>query len=463
MPPSNQVLTVAQVQAAEQALVVGGQSISSLMERAGAGAADYVWRMAAGRPVTVLCGPGNNGGDGYVIARILQERGLKVAVVAPLEPRTEAARNARAAWGGEPVAEARGGVFVDCLFGSGLARALDEPLERVLLQLVEAHDLAVAVDLPSGIDSDSGELLNDQLPMYDLTIALGAWKFAHWLMPAMHGMGARRLVDIGLAEVDEAAQVASRPHLTAPDSDAHKYTRGMLAVIGGAMPGAAILAARAAMHGGAGYVKLFADGDPGLAPPELVVEQDALMTLLSDHRLCAVLIGPGLGRDEAARAKLAWTLACDLPTVCDADALHLLEPEMVEGRSAPLIVTPHAGELDALGNAFGTVGLDRIEAVCELAEAIEGVVVAKGPDTIIAAPSTPATIMPGASSWLSTAGTGDVLAGLIASRLAASQDTAVAAALEGCWLHREAAHLAEPAFSAGGLIEHIPTAWRAFL
>ena len=151
MPPSNQVLTVAQVQAAEQALVVGGQSISSLMERAGAGAADYVWRMAAGRPVTVLCGPGNNGGDGYVIARILQERGLKVAVVAPLEPRTEAARNARAAWGGEPVAEARGGVFVDCLFGSGLARALDEPLERVLLQLVEAHDLAVAVDLPSEI------------------------------------------------------------------------------------------------------------------------------------------------------------------------------------------------------------------------------------------------------------------------------------------------------------------------
>ncbi len=463
MPHSSQILTVAQMQAAEQVLVDGGQTISSLMERAGAGAAQWVWRMAAGRSVTVLCGPGNNGGDGYVIARVLAERGLKVSVVAPMEPRTDAAKAARAAWGEDAVADSRGGVFVDCLFGSGLARGLDERLERLLHSLVASHDYRVAVDLPSGIDADSGELLNDNLPRFDLTIALGAWKFAHWLMPALEGMGHRRLVDIGIAAVPEAASLSRNPRLSAPDMDAHKYTRGLLAVIGGEMPGASLLAARAAMHGGAGYVKLLAESDPGVVPAELVVEQDGLEQQLADPRLCAVLIGPGLGRDEAARVRLAVTLAHDLPTVCDADALHLLEPEMLEGRSAPLILTPHAGELDALGNMFGTVGLDRVEALCELAEAVEGVVVAKGPDTMLAAPGIPVSVMPGASSWLSTAGTGDVLAGLIASRLAVGRSSAVAAAQEGCHLHAEAARLAGPAFTAANLINHIPEAWCKFL
>ncbi len=463
MRANNQIVTVAQMQAAEQALIAGGESISSLMERAGAGAATWVWRMAAGRSVTVLCGPGNNGGDGYVIARVLEQRGLKVAVIAPLEPRTDAAKAARAAWGGQVVpdarAENRGGVFVDCLLGSGLSRGLDAPLERLLGQLVAAHDYAVAVDLPSGVDADSGALLNDNGLRFDLTIALGAWKFAHWLMPAMAEMGHRRLVDIGVAAVPGAAVLARSPRLSAPDMAAHKYTRGLLAVIGGAMPGASIMAARAAMHGGAGYVKLFAAGDPGPVPAELVVEQDEGI----DRRLSALLIGPGLGRDEAARGRLAATLAHDLPTVCDADALHLLAPAMLEGRKAPLILTPHGGELEALGNSFGTVGLDRIEAVQELAEAVRGVVVAKGPDTLLAAPGLPITIMPGASTWLSTAGTGDVLAGLIVSRLAAGRSCAFAAALEGCHLHAEAARMAGPAFSAADLIHYIPAAWNKFL
>lgn len=463
MPASNQILTVAQMQAAEQALIAGGATISSLMDRAGAGAAQWVWRMAAGRSVTVLCGPGNNGSDGYVIARVLEQRGLKVSVIAPMEPRTDAAKAARAAWGGQVVSDARGGVFVDCLFGSGLTRGLDAPHERLLQQLVSAHDYAVAVDLPSGVDADSGELLNADLPPFDLTLALGAWKFAHWLMPALEGMGHRRLVDIGVAAVADAARVSRKPLLPAPDRDAHKYTRGLLAVIGGAMAGASLLAARAAMHGGAGYVKLLAESDPGLVPAELVVEQDGLELQLADPRLCAVLIGPGLGRDEAARVRLAVTLAHDLPTVCDADALHLLEPDMLDGRSAPLILTPHAGELDALGNMFGTVGLDRVEALCELAEAVEGVVVAKGPDTMLAAPGLPITLMPGASSWLSTAGTGDVLAGLIASRLAVGRSSALDAALEGCHLHAEAARLAGPAFTAADLVHSIPAAWRSFL
>jgi ADP-dependent NAD(P)H-hydrate dehydratase / NAD(P)H-hydrate epimerase len=460
---NSQILTVEKMRAAEQALIDGGETASTLMERAGQGAAEWIWRMAAGRSVTVMCGPGNNGGDGYVIARVLAARGLKVNVVAPLEPKTAAARAARKAWGGEPVKSAKGGVFVDCLFGSGLARVIDPILETQLCELAAAHDLCVAVDVPSGIDCDSGEVLNDTLPIHDLTIALGAWKFAHWMMPAMQLMGERRLVDIGVPQDWSCAQLSYRPVLAEPEPDAHKYSRGMLAVIGGEMPGAAVLAATAAMRGGAGYVKLFADADPGPVPPELVVMTEGLDELLTDERLCALLVGPGLGRTKEARDRLAFVLGCDLPTVCDADALHLLTPDMLEGRLSPLIVTPHAGELDALGHTFGSVGLDRVEQVSDLAEALEGVVVAKGPDTMFAAPASPIGIMPPATSWLSTAGTGDVLAGLIASRMAVGTEGPMGVAMEGCWLHAEAARLAGPAFTAGDLMHYIPAAYRALL
>jgi ADP-dependent NAD(P)H-hydrate dehydratase / NAD(P)H-hydrate epimerase len=460
----HQVLTVAQMQAAEQALIDGGQTVSSLMERAGAGAADYVWRMAAGRPVTVLCGPGNNGGDGYVIARILQDRGLKVSVIAPMEPRTEAARAARAAWGGQPVEGAHSGVLVDCLFGSGLARPLDKPMAGLLRRLASSHPLRIAVDVPSGIDADDGEYHNPGFPDFHLTIALGAWKQAHWLMPAMASMGQRRLVDIGIGKVTGAAVVAARPRLSPPAASSHKYRRGLLAVVGGVMPGAAILAAGAARHGGAGYVRIETCWDDDFpAPADIVVRHVPLDDMLDDVRIPAVLIGPGLGRGPAARDLLARVLEMDIPTVCDADALHLLEPPMLQGRSSPLVVTPHAGEREALCSTFGVVGMDRMEELGELAEALGGVVVAKGPDTMIAAPGQPIIMMPGASPWLSTAGTGDVLAGLVASRLAVAPGLPVNAAVEGCWLHREAAHLAGPAFSAVDLVDHVAPAWRGLL
>ena len=473
MAPSNQILTVAQMQAAEQELIDRGETISTLMERAGKGAAEWVWRMAAGRSVTVLCGPGNNGGDGYVIARVLQSRGLTVQVIAPMAPTTDAAIAARKAWGGTPIDSvqadsvqatfAQGTVLVDCLFGSGLARPLEDQLEALLLALADAHDFLIAIDLPSGVDADSGDLLNANLPLCDLTIALGAWKFGHWLMPAMELMGEKRLVDIGIDELDAGANLADRPMLNLPDMDAHKYNRGLLAVVGGTMSGASMLAARAAMVGGAGYVKLLATQEPLCPPAELVVETGSLAELLADKRLCAVLIGPGLGRDAEARARLAWTLGCDLPTVCDADALVLLEPSMLEGRTSPLILTPHGGELAVLSDSFGTVGLDRVEQVTELAEAIEGVVVAKGPDTMIAAPASPVMVMPASPSWLSTAGTGDVLAGLIASRLAVGRNSPQGVAAEGCWLHREAARSAGVSFTAADLIDYIPTAYGALL
>ncbi|HSG53870.1 MAG TPA: NAD(P)H-hydrate epimerase [Paracoccaceae bacterium] len=458
MPPSNQILTVAQVQAAEQALVDGGETISGLMEQAGAGAAQWVWRMAGGRSVTVLCGPGNNGGDGYVIARVLQQRGLNVAVVAPLEPRTEAARSACAAWGGAPVKDARGGVFVDCLFGSGLARALDDELAALVRTCADRHDLSVAVDLPSGVNADSGEALNPGLPIYDLTIALGAWKFAHWMMPAMEQMGMRRLVSIGLPLLEGAARLLGKPQLSPPHATAHKYSRGLVGVVGGIMPGAGQLAAMAAMRGGAGYVKLFAEASCS-GVPELVVEGGSLPAAMADERINVLLVGPGLGRDPIARERLVEVLGRNVATVVDGDGLMMLEPDMLAGRQAPLVLTPHAGELARLFQSFGIAPAPRLERLSRLASATSSVVIAKGPDTVVAAPDRSLTLAANtfAPSWLSVAGSGDVLAGLVASRLATGLSPETAAC-QAVWLHSRAGQIAGPACLPGGLIAAVPQA-----
>jgi len=463
--PDDQILTVEEMRAAEQALIGGGETVDSLMLTAGQGAAEWVWRIAGHEPVTVLCGPGNNGGDGYVIAESLRQRGTPVLVVAPLEPATDAARKARAAYRGAVQADAgerRGAVLVDALFGSGLARPLSGDLAETLQSLSARHRAAVAIDLPSGIESDSGAVLNPGLPPYRLTIALGAWKYAHWLMPAAAVMGARRLVDIGIAGRTGRAGLLAQPRLSAPAANAHKYSRGLLAVIGGAMPGAGILAAAAAMRGGAGYVKLLA-GEAGAAvPPELVTEGAPLAVALGDERLSAFLVGPGLGREGAAPERLAAALAADVPGVVDADALTLLAPEMLDARSAPLVATPHEGELARLCAAFGIGGKGKLERARALALASGMVVVAKGPDTLIAAPSGATVLCPPASSWLSVAGTGDVLAGVLASRLAAGAGP-LAAACEAVWLHGEAARLAGPVLTAAALAARLPEAYRACL
>ncbi len=463
--PSRQILTVEQMRAAEQALIDAGESVESLMERAGAGAADYVFRMAAGRPVTVLCGPGNNGGDGYVIARALGERGVPVQVVAPLGPTTEAAKTARAKWGGVPVDDApgniKGHVFVDCLFGSGLTRGLSPELAALLARLASQHDLRVAVDLPSGVESDSGALLNRDLPEYHLVIALGAWKYAHWTMPGMALMRERRLFDIGVAEVRGAAQLAERPNLSAPAMDAHKYTRGLVAVVGGAMPGAARLAARAAQHGGAGYVKLLAE-DSAPVPDDIVLETASLEQGIADPRLAALLVGPGLGRGQHACLRLITAINFERTLVLDGDALMLLEPEMLAGRTADLVLTPHEGELRRLCQTFSIPAGPKRERALALAAATRATVVAKGPDTVIVDPFEGMVIAPPAPSWLSAAGTGDVLAGLITSRLATGGGLLMAA-VEGCALHAEAARIAGSAFSASDLIAAIPAAYASFL
>jgi len=448
------------MRAAEQSLIDGGSSVDALMQIAGRGAADWIWRVAAGRRVSVLCGPGNNGGDGYVIAEAIRERGGHVVAIAGGEPATAAARNARAAFGGNVItgdADIHGDVLVDCLFGSGLARPLSQDNLALLQRLSASHAYRIAIDLPSGVQSDSGMLLNDGLPAYHLTLALGAWKFAHFLMPSSGTMGELRLVPIGAPPVDGAARELRRPRLASPSADAHKYKRGLLAVVGGYMPGASLLAAIAAQSAGAGYVKLFADSKRNV-PTDIVVETGALSDVLADDRNTAVLVGPGLGRDGAARERLAIALADPVTVVVDADALVLLSPRVLAERAAPTIATPHEGELVALERSFELDGTGtRTERALALAKASGMVIVAKGPDTVIAAPGGRLVCAHRATSWLSVAGTGDVLAGTIASRAAAGVP-AFEAACEGVWLHGRAAGACGPAFTAGQLAANISKA-----
>lgn len=449
-----QVLTVAQMRQAEEQLVAKGIDVDNLMQRAGRGAGEWVRRIAAGRSVNVLCGPGNNGGDGWVIAEYLRELGNPVRAIAAREPATEAARTARSLYRGEVVAAKTalaGDVLVDCLFGSGLTRGLPQDLYDLLTGLAERHPHRIAIDLPSGIESDSGLALNKGLPDWTVTIALGAWKHAHFAMPACRSMGALRLVDIGVAEQAGVAQVLTKPAIQPPAADAHKYRRGLLGIIGGEMPGAAMLAAVAAQGAGAGYVKLGTGQAPVAAPSELVVSDVA--SVFKDRRAAAMLIGPGLGRTDDASRLLWQMLQADTPTVIDADALVLLRPTMPTGKRC--ILTPHEGEMAALERSYSLSPAPlRRDRALALAKATGAVVVFKGPDSVIATSAGEVVVSPRASSWLSVAGTGDVLAGTIASRLAVHGE-ALRAAQEGLWLHAEAARLCGAAFGPAELAHAI--------
>jgi hydroxyethylthiazole kinase-like uncharacterized protein yjeF len=456
MPNPDAILSVAQMRAAEDALIAAGSSVADLMDLAGRGAAEWVWRVAGRQRVTVLCGPGNNGGDGYVIAQSLIVRGADVAVVATGEPRGEAALAARRAFTGEVLGsdvKRQGGVFVDALFGVGLSRSLSGEHAALLTRLADAHQHRIAIDVPSGVDADSGTLLSPALPSYDLTIALGAWKFAHLLMPSAARMGSLQRVPIGIDPQKGAAGRLARPAVHPPAADSHKYQRGLVMVVGGAMPGAASLAAEACLRAGAGYVRLSA-AQPARASHAIVQSREPNFA-----KARAVLVGPGLGRDDPAKALLATALNSGAPTVADADALWLLGEQGRAALPALAIMTPHEGEFTRL---FGEAPGNKVDRARVAAAQSGSVIVYKGPDTVIAAPDGQVAVAPRASTWLSTAGSGDVLAGLCASRLAVTGDP-FRAACEAVWLHGEAAGLAGPAFATDDLILHIPLAMAACL
>lgn len=457
------VLSVAQMRAAERAAITAGISEYELMRRAGEGAAQWVVRMAAGRRVCVLCGLGNNGGDGYVIAAALQRAGIEVDVIAPREPVSAVARDARSKFDGEVRTSGRivAPVVVDCLFGYGLNNDITGDYAALLEMMGNVSAMRIAIDVPSGIEADTGRI-RGPVPPFDLTLALGAWKLAHFTAPASSLIGGMRLVPIGLASTPAEAFLSGRPVIAPPAADAHKYSRGLLTIVGGAMPGASILAAEAAMRSGAGYVRLLSDPSHPSAPADLVIREGNLDEELSDDRTSAFLIGPGLGRGEDARRRLAIALDQGKPTVIDADALHLLDCDTIEGCDVSAIVlTPHDGELAALCQSFGIPSGTRLAQAKALHGKTGMTVLAKGRDTALAGEEG-AILFPPATPWLSTAGTGDVLAGLVASRLAVHGEPQ-RAATEGVCLHAEAARIAAPAFSASDLVQAVRPAMASFL
>ncbi|NNM76258.1 NAD(P)H-hydrate dehydratase [Sphingomonas sp. ID1715] len=439
------------MRAAEERAIAAGTPVELLMERAGQGVAEAAWRFAGPVPTLVLCGPGNNGGDGYVAARYLQQRGVPVRVAALGEPKAGAAAAARTAWSGPVERIASAGpapLLIDALFGTGLTRGLDPAIADRLNDLAARARATVAVDLPSGVETDTGACLSP-VPAFDLTVTFGCLKPAHRLYPAAGRCGRIVTVDIGVDARSNLIEVA-QPTLAAPGPDDHKYTRGLVAVVGGAMPGAGELAATAALHAGAGYVVLL-QRDVAHRTPHAIVRRSIgeLVGTLADPRVGALVIGPGLGRGPDADWALRHALAIGRPLLIDGDALHLLKGQKLD---SPAVLTPHAGEFRALMPHVDHAS--KVESARAAAESLGAVIVYKGPDTVIAAPDGRAAIACDASPWLSTAGTGDVLAGAIGAMLARGL-APFEAAQAGVWLHGAASRSLGAGFTADELAKRL--------
>lgn len=443
------ILTTEAMRAAEQAAINSGAPVESLMERAGAALAEAALGFAGPLPALVLCGPGNNGGDGYVAARHLQERGIEVRVAALAGPKSDAAKWARSQFSG--VVEelnsktAPAPLLIDALFGTGLRKQLEDIADQQFSRLTETASIRVACDVPSGVDSDSGALLSS-VPHFDLTVTFGALKPAHRLMPAMNRCGRVILADIGLS-ADTKWHEIGRPSLPPLDPQGHKYTRGLVHCLAGKMPGAIALAATAAARAGAGYVRVSTSRVIDNIPSAVVQTDSAA---LDDDRIGCILVGPGMG-DIPQLLTLALTARA--PKVIDGDAIgHLGEPERLRGQDA--ILTPHEGEFRRL---FGEIGETKPERAMEAARRSGAVVVYKGAETIIAAPDGRLGFAPPAPAWLATAGTGDVLAGMVAA-LRARGLPAFEAGCAAVWLHGRAAEAAGPHMIADDLAAAIPAA-----
>ena len=443
------ILTAEAMGATEQSAIDAGTSVEQLMERAGAALAEATYRFAGPMPALILCGPGNNGGDGYVVARHLAGRGLDVRVAALSEPKSDAAKWARGEWAGEVGALSDqpqpAPLIIDALFGTGLKRPIEDAVTKQLSCLCEEAVVSIACDLPSGVETDGGAELS-AVPNFDLTVTFGALKPAHRLHPAMHKCGRVVLADIGISAENDWHEIGP-PTLPALDFGGHKYSRGLVHALAGAMPGAIALAARAAANAGAGYVRV-STSRPIEGVPSAIVQMDTAP--VTDERIGCLLVGPGLGDTPQV---LTLALTSKAPKVLDADAIaHLGDPGRLKGQDA--IITPHEGEFRKL---FGEVAGNKPERVLEAARRSGAVVVYKGPDTLVAAPDGRLGFAPPAPAWLASAGTGDVLAGIIAAMRARGLDP-FDAACAGVWLHGRAAEIAGPQMIADDLANLIPAA-----
>jgi len=446
------ILTAERVRAAEQLAIDSGTNVQQLMERAGAALAEAVYRFAGPLPALVLCGPGNNGGDGYVAARHLADRGVAVRVAALADPQSDAAKEARTQWHGEVEqlsADTAGApLVIDALFGTGITRGLGDDVSLLLSELVHEAVVAVACDLPSGVETDSGAMLN-ALHAYDLTVTFGALKPAHLLDPAMHKCGRIVLADIGIDIATDWHEIGP-PVLPPVKPNANKYTRGLVYLLAGQMPGAIALAAKAAARSGAGYVRVSTSRRIEGMPSAIVQTDEAN---INDERIDCLLVGPGMGDIPQV---LTLALTSGAPKVIDADGItHLGNYERLQGQDA--IITPHEGEFCRL---FPKVRGSKPGRALEAARLSGAVVVYKGPDTLVASPEGRLGFAPPAPPWLATAGTGDVLSGIVATMRARGL-RAFEAACAAVWLHGRAAEIAGPAMIADDLVHAIPQALAA--
>jgi hydroxyethylthiazole kinase-like uncharacterized protein yjeF len=455
-----QILTVEEIGRADAATIAAGTPGLVLMERAGAAVADAVCARFERQPALVFCGPGNNGGDGYVAARLLKERGWRVEVRSFGEPATQDAQAAGARWDGHtrPLGDGlEPGVWIDALFGAGLSRALDGPAAAAAMRMAEAPERVVAVDVPSGVPGDTGKPFGPAARAA-LTVTFHAKKPAHLLEPGHGRCGEVIVADIGLAATSsrtvENAPEFWLPRFPWPTAASHKHARGRLVVVSGEAwnTGAARLAARAGLRIGAGLVTV-------LSPPEALpvnaVHLEAVMlkgfeTDLELEQAAkdvdAAVIGPAAGIGEPTLLNVLALARTGAALVLDADAITVFRDDPEELFSLldrDDVLTPHPGEFERLFPGLLAASPERISAARTAAERAGAVVLLKGSDTVIAAPDGRCAVNGNGSPWLATAGSGDVLAGFIGGLVAQGMES-FEAACAGAWIHAEAAELHGP-------------------
>ncbi|HWA00747.1 MAG TPA: NAD(P)H-hydrate dehydratase [Caulobacterales bacterium] len=479
-----EIITNAQMRAIDKGAADALTPTRTLMENAGRAVAEAIAKRFTPRPTAVLCGPGNNGGDGWVAARCLHERGWPVWVET-LKPPSELwgdAFDAAQAWKGPTHSSSELNtppeLYVDAMFGAGLSRPLEGEARRLAERLAHIPERVVAVDVPSGLDGDSGRPLGEACARAALTVTFVRKKPAHVLIPGRALCGDVIVADIGAPETVVAAQGLKlwenapelwRAQFPWPAVDAHKHARGhvMVASGGSGRTGAARLAARAALRAGAGLVTL-------LSPGDALAENAAHLTavMLRDtsgaeayaeaaRGASCFAIGPGFGTSEQHRACLRAALSADVraPMVLDADALTLMAP--IQARTDPRdVLTPHLGEFRRLFPDLIDGEASKIEIARAAAARAGAVVLLKGPDTVIAAPDGRAVVNTTGTPFLATAGAGDVLTGIISGLIGqgmASFEAAAAAA----WIHGKAAEAKGPGLIAEDLPELTPDVLKA--
>jgi hydroxyethylthiazole kinase-like uncharacterized protein yjeF len=484
-----EIMTVAEMSAADHAAAEAGTPTTVLMERAGRAVADIIRDRYARCPTVIWCGPGDNGGDGYVIARHLKRRGWPVRVEALAPPASPAAQWAASRWKGEtgPLVSEPGSaaLFVDCLFGAGLSRPLEGEAER-LARVMPGAARIVAVDVPSGILGDTGLPMGERALAAELTVTFHRRKPAHALSTGRGACGEVVVADIGLdhasgdtgAGAGQARLFENAPTLWGarfpwPAIDAHKHARGRLMVVSGEAwsTGAARLAARAGLRIGAGVVTVLSP--PGaLAVNAAHLEAVMLAPFESEfdlqtraERADAVVVGPAAGVGDATMRHVFALARTGAALVIDADALTSFSQDpsaLFSALDRDDVLTPHPGEFERIFPGLLAASPERITAAREAARRAGAVVLLKGPDTVVAAPDGRAAISLNGTPWLATAGSGDVLAGFIAGLIAQGMES-FEAACAGAWIHAEAGAAHGPGLIAEDLPSLAPAVLRQLL